>query len=132
MMPWEATAQQAAAPASDEDAQTLELAKKTQNPISDMISLPLENNLNFGYGAKDAPHSSSTSFDYDVIVIGSGFGGSVAALRVVEKGYSVAVLEAGKRWRDEDLPKTSWDLPKLPGSLSSSCSAFSACATSTT
>lgn len=53
------------------------------------------------------------AFDYDVIVIGSGFGGSVAAMRAVEKGYSVAVLEAGKRWQDKDLPKTSWNLPKF-------------------
>src|SRR3982750_4773966 len=45
---------------------------------------------------------------YDVIVIGSGFGGSVAALRLAEKGYSVAVLEAGRRFRDEDFAKTSW------------------------
>ncbi|MEE4026045.1 GMC family oxidoreductase [Gordonia sp. PKS22-38] len=44
----------------------------------------------------------------DVIVIGSGFGGSVAALRLVEKGYRVAVLEAGRRFTDDDLPKTSW------------------------
>jgi cholesterol oxidase len=45
---------------------------------------------------------------YDVVVIGSGFGGSVAALRAVEKGYSVAVLEAGRRFADHDLPQTSW------------------------
>ena len=45
---------------------------------------------------------------YDYIVIGSGFGGSVAALRLAEKGYSVCVLEAGKRWRAEDFPKTNW------------------------
>lgn len=50
---------------------------------------------------------------YDVVVIGSGFGGSVAALRLVEKGYSVAVLEAGRRFADEDLPKTSWRLPSF-------------------
>ena len=50
---------------------------------------------------------------YDVVVIGSGFGGSVAALRLVEKGYSVAVLEAGKRWEDKDFPKTSWRLRKF-------------------
>lgn len=53
------------------------------------------------------------SFDYDVIVIGSGFGGSVAALRAAEKGYSVCVLEAGKRWEDEDLPRTSWNVKKF-------------------
>ncbi|WP_168706339.1 GMC oxidoreductase [Gordonia paraffinivorans] len=47
---------------------------------------------------------------YDAIVIGSGFGGSVAALRLTEKGYRVAVLESGRRFADEDLPKTSWRL----------------------
>ncbi|WP_375492023.1 GMC oxidoreductase [uncultured Jatrophihabitans sp.] len=45
---------------------------------------------------------------YDVVVIGSGFGGSVSALRLTEKGYRVAVLEAGRRFADADLPKTSW------------------------
>jgi cholesterol oxidase len=45
---------------------------------------------------------------YDVVVIGSGFGGSVAALRAAEKGYSVAVLEAGRRFADQELPQTSW------------------------
>jgi len=44
-------------------------------------------------------------FDYDVVVIGSGFGGSVAAFRAAEKGYRVGVMESGKRWNDEDIPK---------------------------
>jgi cholesterol oxidase len=52
----------------------------------------------------------SSGFDYDVIVIGSGFGGSVSALRLTEKGYRVGVLEAGRRWRSEDFPKTNWRL----------------------
>jgi cholesterol oxidase len=47
--------------------------------------------------------------DYDVVVIGSGFGGSVAALRLSEKGYRVAVLEAGRRFADDEFAKTSWD-----------------------
>ena len=47
--------------------------------------------------------------EYDVIVIGSGFGGSVTALRLSEKGYRVGVLEAGRRFSDEDFPKTNWD-----------------------
>ena len=51
--------------------------------------------------------------DYDVIVVGSGFGGSVAALRLTEKGYKVAVIEAGKRFEDKDFPKTSWRLHKF-------------------
>lgn len=54
--------------------------------------------------------STSTSFDYDVIVVGSGFGGSVSALRLTEKGYRVAVLEMGKRYHAEDFPKTNWDI----------------------
>ena len=47
--------------------------------------------------------------DYDVLVIGSGFGGSVTALRLTEKGYRVGVLEAGRRFEDADYPRTSWD-----------------------
>ncbi|GIE93359.1 FAD-dependent oxidoreductase [Paractinoplanes rishiriensis] len=48
--------------------------------------------------------------DYDVVIVGSGFGGSVSALRLAEKGYRVGVLEAGRRYTPEMLPKTSWDL----------------------
>ncbi|MGW3632164.1 GMC oxidoreductase [Streptomyces sp. NPDC005122] len=48
--------------------------------------------------------------DHDVIVIGSGFGGSVSALRLTEKGYRVGVLEAGRRFTDTAFPRTSWDL----------------------
>ncbi|MGP3973267.1 GMC oxidoreductase [Streptomyces sp. 8N114] len=49
-------------------------------------------------------------FDYDVVVVGSGFGGAVSALRLTEKGYRVCVLEAGRRFTREELPKNSWDL----------------------
>ena len=51
--------------------------------------------------------------DYDVLIIGSGFGGSVSALRLTEKGYRVGVLEAGPRYADEDFAKTSWNLRKF-------------------
>ena len=50
---------------------------------------------------------------HDVLVVGSGFGGSVAALRLVEKGYRVGVLEAGRRFADEDFAATSWDLRRF-------------------
>jgi cholesterol oxidase len=52
------------------------------------------------------------AFDYDVLVIGSGFGGSVTALRLTEKGYRVGVLEAGARFEDGDLPSTSFEVKK--------------------
>jgi cholesterol oxidase len=51
--------------------------------------------------------------DYDVLIIGSGFGGSVTALRLTEKGYRVGVLEAGRRFTDEEFAKTSWNLRKF-------------------
>jgi cholesterol oxidase len=51
--------------------------------------------------------------DYDVVIIGSGFGGSVSALRLTEKGYRVGVLEAGRRFADDEFAKTSWNLRKF-------------------
>ncbi|WP_413560785.1 GMC oxidoreductase [Bdellovibrio sp. HCB209] len=50
------------------------------------------------------------SREYDYIVIGSGFGGSVSALRLAEKGYKVAVLEMGRRWTPQNLPRSNWNL----------------------
>lgn len=47
--------------------------------------------------------------DFDYVVVGSGFGGSVSACRLAEKGYAVAVLEMGKRWTEADFPKTNWN-----------------------
>ena len=52
-------------------------------------------------------------FDFDVLVVGSGFGGSVTALRLTEKGYRVGVLEAGARFEDDDFAKGSTDLKKF-------------------
>ena len=50
---------------------------------------------------------------YDIIVIGSGFGGSVSALRLAQKGYKVLILEKGKRYEDDDFPKTNWNLRRF-------------------
>jgi cholesterol oxidase len=53
-----------------------------------------------------------TDFDCDFVIVGSGFGGSVSALRLVEKGYRVVVLEMGKRWGKDDFPHTTWNARK--------------------
>lgn len=50
---------------------------------------------------------------YDFVIIGSGFGGSVSAMRLAEKGYSVLVLERGKRFEDKDFPRTNWNIWKF-------------------
>ena len=55
----------------------------------------------------------NTSPEFDVAIIGSGFGGSIAALRLVEKGYKVLVIEAGRRYADHEFAKTSFDLKKF-------------------
>jgi len=56
---------------------------------------------------------SAADFDYDWLIVGSGFGGSVSALRLAEKGYKVGMLEAGRRYRDEDYAKTTWNLKRF-------------------
>lgn len=58
---------------------------------------------------KSAPPGDT--FDY--VIVGSGFGGSVSAMRLTEKGYRVLVLERGKRYNAEDFPKTNWNVPKF-------------------
>ncbi len=57
-------------------------------------------------------YSKINHANWDVIVVGSGFGGSVSALRLAEKGYKVLVIEKGKRYKTEDFPKTNWNLKK--------------------
>ena len=57
--------------------------------------------------------ASTGQFDYDVLVVGSGFGGSVTALRLTEKGYRVGVIEAGARFADDDFAETSFNIRKF-------------------
>lgn len=71
-----------------------------------------------GFASRQSPFASATlfavtDFDVDFAIIGSGFGGSVSALRLTEKGYDVAVLEMGKRWTKDDFAKTNWNLRKF-------------------
>ncbi|MDT3398242.1 GMC family oxidoreductase [Streptomyces sp. B1866] len=66
--------------------------------------------VNKGSEGRSAGSADQRDDDYDVIVIGSGFGGSVSALRLTEKGYRVGVLEAGRRFTPDTLPKHSWNL----------------------
>ncbi len=63
--------------------------------------------------ARDDAAMDRNRFDVDVAVVGSGFGGSVTALRATEKGYRVAVLEAGRRFDTTTLPKSSWQLRRF-------------------
>lgn len=63
-------------------------------------------------------NSSTSAHKYDFVIIGSGFGGSVCAMRLAEKGYDVLLLERGREFKDEDFPRTNWRLDKylwLPG-----------------
>ena len=57
--------------------------------------------------------NSGLIHEYDYIIIGSGFGGSVSALRLAEKGYKVLVIEKGKWYDNKDFPRTNWNLPKM-------------------
>lgn len=58
----------------------------------------------------DELKDTQREFDFDWIIVGSGFGGSVSALRLAEKGYRVAVIETGRRFRDQDFAKTAWNV----------------------
>lgn len=77
------------------------------------MSIVLED---FKANGHNAPAGGSRSPDvgsvYDYVIIGSGFGGSVSAWRLTQKGYSVLVIERGKRWNADDFPKTNWNVFK--------------------
>ncbi|WP_242418999.1 FAD-dependent oxidoreductase, partial [Frankia sp. CpI1-P] len=60
-----------------------------------------------------AERGSGDGLDADVIVVGSGFGGSVSALRLAEKGYRVLVIEAGRRFSPRTLPRNNWHIRRF-------------------
>lgn len=74
------------------------------NPFVEELVLPVAN------GTATLYTRIMSTEQYDYLIIGSGFGGSVSALRLAEKGYSVAVLEAGKRYRSKEFPRTNWNV----------------------
>ena len=85
------------------------------------------------YGRRlSTSYTAAMKPDYDVLIIGSGFGGSASALRLTEKGYRVGVLEAGRRFSDEEFAKTSWNLRKFlwaPSSAATASSGSTCCET---
>lgn len=83
--------------------------KETQEVKHTAVPAPQHRESQHANDPTPEPSGRSDGFDYDWLVIGSGFGGSVSALRLAEKGYNVGVLEAGRRFRDEDFAKTTWD-----------------------
>ncbi|MFF0060185.1 GMC oxidoreductase [Streptomyces sp. NPDC005279] len=87
-------------PAQNQAAESGE--QLVSGPVAEPVAEPVS--------APAADSASDPAYDYDVIVVGSGFGGSVTALRLTEKGYRVGVLEAGRRFTPETLPKNSWDI----------------------
>src|SRR5699024_8131417 len=88
-------------PAVNADGRLRSIDPSGQCPDADRLSAAL---------APDTASMTGMQHDYDVIVIGSGFGGSVSALRLTEKGYRVGVLEAGRRFADDEYATTSWKL----------------------
>ena len=97
---------------------TLELAKKTQNPIADLISLPLQNNLNFGYGAKDAPHSSSTQYVLNiqpVVPITVAKGWNLITRPIIPVIRQPDLIDGGETWGLADIQLQTYLSPSGTG-----------------
>jgi hypothetical protein len=98
-------AEPAAAQSSDR-AQTLDLAKKTQNPVADLISVPFQSNFNFGYGAKNSPEPSSTQYVLNiqpVVPIGIGEGWNLITRPIIPIIREPDLLQGGDTWEMGDI-----------------------------
>jgi len=107
-----------AAAQSSDQAQTLELAKKTQNPVADLISVPFQNNFNFGYGAKDAPEPSSTQYVLNiqpVVPIHLGTDWNLINRPIIPIIRQPDLLEAGDTWGMGDIELQTYLSPLRPG-----------------
>ena len=72
-------------------------------------SLPGQTRTNKLEVVSTSSNAEACDAPFDFVIVGSGFGGSVSAMRLAQKGYRVAVVEAGKRWQAADFPKTNWN-----------------------
>jgi hypothetical protein len=120
VMPWAVFAQQPASPPPAASDDTLELAKKTQNPISDLISLPLQNNLNFGYGAKEAPHSSSTQYVLNiqpVVPVEVAEGWNLITRPIIPVIRQPDLIDGGETWGLADIQLQTFLSPTGAGKL---------------
>ena len=99
---------------------TLELAKKTQNPVSDLISLPLQNNLNFGYGAKDAPEPSSTQYVLNiqpVVPIKVTDGWNLITRPIIPVIRQPDLIDGGDTWGLADIQLQTYLSPSAASKL---------------
>jgi hypothetical protein len=120
LAPSAASAQQSAAPPPAARDDTLELAKKTQNPIADLISLPFQNNLNFGYGAKDAPHSSSTQYVLNiqpVVPITVAKGWNLITRPIIPVIRQPDLIDGGETWGLADIELETFLSPSGTGKV---------------
>jgi hypothetical protein len=120
LAPWAALAQQTAAPPPAARDDSLELAKKTQNPIADLISLPFQNNLNFGYGAKDAPHSSSTQYVLNiqpVVPVKVAKGWNLITRPIIPVIRQPDLIDGGETWGLADIQLQTYLSPSGGGKV---------------
>src|SRR5262249_23606627 len=102
------------------ESQTLELAKKSQNPVGDLISVPFENDLNFGYGAKDAPEPSSTQYVLNikpVLPLHLDTDWNLITRPIIPVIKQPELLKSGDPWGLGDVELQTYLSPARPGKV---------------